>query len=109
MYNIETVIQIKLIHGTAVQHNNGTKRTLHSIATALKVTACYFSYSLHSIPSGGFRSTFPLPTSPQLVLSTVPPDSTYNVTHCMHYYTESKEVLHCNSKYGLFGWIKNAY
>ena len=30
------------------------------------------------MPSGGFISTFFSPTSSQLVLSTVPPDSTYN-------------------------------
>lgn len=40
----------------------------------------HFSYSFHSIPSGGLRSTFSFPMSPQLVLNTVPPDSIYTIT-----------------------------
>ena len=41
------------------------------------IAGYYISYSFHSMPSGALRSTLLLPTSPQLVLRTVPPDSVY--------------------------------
>lgn len=48
---------------------------LGSSAAAWTNPLDYCSYSLASIPVGGCTSVFFAPISPQLVLSTVPPDS----------------------------------
>ena len=48
------------------------------------------------MPSGGLRSTLSLPTSPQLVLRTVPPDSTCTCIYaCVCVYIEGERVTLC--------------
>lgn len=63
------------------QHNHNVVSITSAVCLLkknLSAVKFYFSYCFHSIPSGGLRSTLPFPMSPQLVLSTVPPDSIYS-------------------------------
>lgn len=57
------------------------KQSMYTATVNKSTRDVYFSNFLNSMPSGGFMRTVPLLTSSQLVLRTVPFDSTWEATN----------------------------